>query len=485
MKRICDLITSQEDENCGNGINPHDVKEENVLDEIDAQIDETDLWLVKYDELAEKSRNIPLSHLSCCKEGADLFSDLCMRVDINQQYVDLGLFPQWDDIARELNIDEMKTEWVRVCVRPEQSFTRAILEIYLADGGTLGDVISALRKQKQFRIIQELSDQAEEFLDVYNTYHKTSYNPKSNTNQHLYSILNTLFECFMKTGQEDPLNKFQLYSGGFKSYLKNLQDPKMMGPGPGLDTNLIVNSVHVNTDNGDTQQHHGVDSQDSGYTSPFRYGGFLPSMRESETTKSVTDLRLVKNPDKNMEKAHEDEMNGKTWPTIRILLIFAKDGTEEAENIVTGMINFTIPEFPSVKVDFFRLNEMELWNQLLLNPEACLVKWLDEMDYVMPILTPQFVQDLHNPSLSAGPPAPTSPMINKYIYTLLRSEYVSNGCQNVKVRPAMPEQWVEQLYKCKPVMTEPLFKMWKHTDLESMRSRLGAMIKIWAKKQDI
>ena len=56
--------------------------------------------------------------------------------------------------ARELNIDEMKTEWVRVCVRPEQSFTRAILEIYMADGGSLGEVIIALRRQKQFRIIQ-------------------------------------------------------------------------------------------------------------------------------------------------------------------------------------------------------------------------------------------------------------------------------------------------------------------------------------------
>ena len=39
---------------------------------------------------------------------------LCMWVDINQKYVDLGLFPQWDDIARELNIDQMKTEWVKV-----------------------------------------------------------------------------------------------------------------------------------------------------------------------------------------------------------------------------------------------------------------------------------------------------------------------------------------------------------------------------------
>ena len=46
----------------------------------------------------------------------------------------------------------MKTEWVRVCVRPEQSFTRAILEIYMADGGSLSEVITALRYQKQFRI---------------------------------------------------------------------------------------------------------------------------------------------------------------------------------------------------------------------------------------------------------------------------------------------------------------------------------------------
>ena len=46
--------------------------------------------------------------------------------------------------ARELHIDEMKTEWVRVCVRPEQSFTRAILEIYMADGGTLGNIYKTL-----------------------------------------------------------------------------------------------------------------------------------------------------------------------------------------------------------------------------------------------------------------------------------------------------------------------------------------------------
>ena len=92
-------------------------------------------------------------------------------------------------------------------------------------------------------------------------------------------------------------------------------------------------------------------------------------------------------------------------------------------------------------------------------------------------------------------------MINKYIYTLLRSEYVSNGCQNYKVkrnlelvvnnilsfqvRPAMPSLYIEQLYKCKPVMTEPLFKMWKETDLETTRSRMSAMVKMWAKRNQM
>ena len=48
------------------------------------------------------------------QEGGELFSALCMWVDVNQKYVELGLFPQWYDIARELNIDDMKTEWVKV-----------------------------------------------------------------------------------------------------------------------------------------------------------------------------------------------------------------------------------------------------------------------------------------------------------------------------------------------------------------------------------
>ena len=391
---------------------------EEVKQDVEPRIDQSDLWLVKYDELALKTNNIPLSHLSCCRyfnltfilqtsdlcccrEGGELFSRLCMLVDINQQYVELGLFPQWDDVARELNIDSMKTEWVRVCVRPEQSFTRAILEIYMQDGGTLGEVIAALRKQKQYRVIQEISDLAEEFLDVYNTYHKENLRSSEAggpAGPHLYSILRTLCDTFHKAGQEDPLGKFQLYSGGFKQYMRS--------------RDVTINS-------GFNMQYQGKEgsNEDSGYTSPHRYAGNLPPMSEAtlEQTRPLSEITRLRSKKLDAEEEVEEDLKAKQ--TIRILLVFARDGASTAEEIVTGMVGFECEDYPTIRVDFFRLNELELWHALLINPEGCLMKWLDEMDFVMPVLTPQYLQDLHDSSIPAGPPAPTSAMINKYLYS--------------------------------------------------------------------
>ena len=112
---------------------------------------------------------------------------------------------------------------------------------------------------------------------------------------------------------KDPLDKFQLYSGGFKSYLKNA--------GETADPDLIVNPVQLEQS-----------GEDSGYTSPYRYGGFLPSL--SQTTpgeKSAGDIRMEK-------VVVEEDKNTR----IRILLIFSTDGVPHAESIVTGLENFSI-----------------------------------------------------------------------------------------------------------------------------------------------
>jgi len=464
-------VTNHQFENINNLIKISEIIEEEKVREVEADkqddpvpdIDEGDFWLVKYDELAQKTKAIPLTHLGCCKEGGELFSTLCMWIDINQKYVDLGMFPQWYDIARELNIDNMKTEWVKTCVRPEQSFTRAILEIYMNDGGTLGDVIMALRKQKQYRIIQEISDKADEFLDLYTVYHKTSFNPAVAQDNHLYSIIRTLYETFNKVGQEDPLSKYQEYSKGFINYYQSKNNNLKFG------TDIVVNAVQ--TDDGVQQQSPSV-TQDSGYTSPREYGGYLQSMPSMEVLDSISFYRKEKN-------IVNDNMNSDTI-TVRILLVFARDGVEDAENIVNINNTFVFNDNNNIKVDIFRLNEFDLWNAVLQNPEACILKWLDEIDFVMPILTPQLLRDLHENEVD-GPPAPTSPLLNKYIYSLLRTQYVSCGCKNLKVRPLIPQQFEPLVAKSKPVSSEPLFRMWNYTDRETVEKRLNAMVKLWAK----
>ena len=74
-----------------------------------------------------------------------------MLIDVNQRYVEM--LPQWKDVADLLEIDALKTQWVDTCVRPIEGLTRAMLEIYMQDGGTLGDVLEALLELELLRVV--------------------------------------------------------------------------------------------------------------------------------------------------------------------------------------------------------------------------------------------------------------------------------------------------------------------------------------------
>ena len=71
--------------------------------------------------------------MNICIIGCDIFDELCLRIDVNQKYAEL--LPQWKDVAHQLEIDQLMTKWVEVCVRPKEGLARAMLEIYMKDGG--------------------------------------------------------------------------------------------------------------------------------------------------------------------------------------------------------------------------------------------------------------------------------------------------------------------------------------------------------------
>ena len=120
-----------------------------------------------------------------------------------------------------------------------------------------------------------------------------------------------------------------------------------------------------------------------------------------------------------------------------------------------------------------------MWYEVLVNPEACCMKWASEADYIMPILTPKFLGEIHG-QISGNSDAgllPTSPILNKYMYNLARSQYTQNGCKNLKVRPLIPLHCLSQVKGSNAVKLDPLLAhTWKALKPDLLTSRLKAMM---------
>merc|ERR1740116_589475 len=90
--------------------------------------------------MIDDTLDLPLEKLVLTPEGCEIFDTLCLRLDVNQKYVDL--LPQWRDVAHILQLDDLATKWVEVCVRPKEGLTRAMLEIYMRLYWSLNVLIS-------------------------------------------------------------------------------------------------------------------------------------------------------------------------------------------------------------------------------------------------------------------------------------------------------------------------------------------------------
>ena len=124
------------------------------------------VWFIStlqaYKRMICQTMDLPLEKLILTPEGCDIFDTLCIRIDVNQKYADL--LPQWKDLAHQLQIDDLVTKWVETCVRPREGLTRAVMEIYMKDGGTLGEVLEALLHLELLQILEETRPGLEKYI---------------------------------------------------------------------------------------------------------------------------------------------------------------------------------------------------------------------------------------------------------------------------------------------------------------------------------
>ena len=69
-------------------------------------------------------------------------------------------------------------KWVETCVRPKEGLTKAMLEMYMQDGGTLGEVLQALLQLECLDILEAIRPKVDKFLEERDR-HKDITSPSS------------------------------------------------------------------------------------------------------------------------------------------------------------------------------------------------------------------------------------------------------------------------------------------------------------------
>eukprot|EP00096_Caligus_rogercresseyi_P012480 TRINITY_DN5232_c0_g1_i1.p1 TRINITY_DN5232_c0_g1~~TRINITY_DN5232_c0_g1_i1.p1 ORF type:complete len:445 (-),score=113.80 TRINITY_DN5232_c0_g1_i1:2759-4093(-) len=377
--------------------------------------------LQEYEALIQRSSGVKLSSvLSSDPEGRILFQELCLRLDINESYA--SILPGWKDLAGILRVEDLKTRWVEACVRPIEGLTRAILEIYTRDGGTLDDVLSALLQMECLQILESLKHKVTAFLDVHEVTKKNQ--PCGDP---YFSLIKGIPRLIPP---EDPVvHVFNQFSHGLKHY--QLCQGSSQPPPP-----YTVKPVDV---------------MESLFTS---------------------DLKEVHSNKREMKKNK-----------LNILLLFASDGVAYGSGIQSLLHGY---EYSGVRVEIFRLNEVGLWYEVLKNPEACCNKWTNEADYIMPILTPELLDNFHggagDEDEGGSSLLPTSPLLNHFIYNLARARYTENGCRNTMIRPLIPLEYLKGVGQSQVVRRDPLLRcVWIPLKEERVLGRVKGMLTEFSK----
>jgi len=431
--------------------------------------------LAVYESLVEITRDIPLEKVLFSAEGCFLFDDLCLRIDVNQRYA--SLLPQWKDVAHLLEVDSLRTKWVETCVRPKEGLTKAMLEMYMQDGGTLGEVLQALLQLECLDILESIKPKVEKFLEERERHkeEETTSSSSSQIHENFFSVIKTLI---MALGHSDPCLDMKKYANGLKPMFDK------------CSTN-ILNETHFAGDSGIKTFHETVSkpvehqvliqngsANTPNYSAPTNIIN-ISHPYNSKLHKQSKDAKNILDP--SMEEFDKLKSGGSEKMTCRILLLFSQDGTEYADQAVELAKTVTHED---VTLDILRLNEVTLWYEVLINPEACCLKWCYEADYIVPVLTPKFLHEIHGEGLDSDDGLlPTAPILNRYMYTLARTQYTQAGCKNLKVRPVIPTDVLRNVRTSNAVKIDPLLNSsWVPLNEERFVPRVRGMLNEYMKR---
>ncbi|PNF14700.1 hypothetical protein B7P43_G10253 [Cryptotermes secundus] len=154
--------------------------------------------------------------------------------------------------------------------------------------------------------------------------------------------------------------------------------------------------------------------------------------------------------------------------TCKVLLTFASDGFHTAQQIAT---EFRKKRENMHCIGVVILNEhSDLVNS---NPEQFISACFHQVDYVVPVITDNYLKTVSTRDTMTGSSLLCmDTKYIKYIYTLMTTYYLRNGCINDRIRCVVPDSSVH-LTQRHPIMARPLFQAWvRSSEVEQLCLRM-------------
>ncbi|XP_069684368.1 uncharacterized protein [Periplaneta americana] len=192
-----------------------------------------------------------------------------------------------------------------------------------------------------------------------------------------------------------------------------------------------------------------------------QYGRMQSPCIEEESNQNA--VAIIKNSNHKNSKSHNKVTYGR-----KVLLTFASDGLHTAQQ-VAAVFRKTREDLPRIGVVI--LNEH--FDTVNSNPEEFIFCCFHQVDYVVPIITEEYLRAISFNDVATG--SSMMCMDTKYIqfiFNLMSTYYLRNGCINDKIRCVVPDRLV-YLTQRHPIMSRPQFQAWvKESETEELSRRI-------------
>ncbi|KAF2894474.1 hypothetical protein ILUMI_11674 [Ignelater luminosus] len=184
---------------------------------------------------------------------------------------------------------------------------------------------------------------------------------------------------------------------------------------------------------------------------PFIFKNFSKSIQGSTNTKLVTESLQ-----RSIPHTCQTKTDSKGRYTKTILLTYSNDADDFVKEL---LVRLRKPR-GNAKLGILVLHEQQ--HKLSLCPEEFIYECFEQINYVFPIITKQYLEQITsntNNTTNFSPLENPDHKYVKYIYRLINAHYLGNGCKNTKVRCIIPDGMVTNILK-HPITKHSLFQIW-------------------------